>query len=505
MEVVQLVSGIWSNDAVSSPRRTAVWLFLFLNGLFILTSSGRVRVIDEVLPLYQVESLAERGSTAVPQAVSADFFFGKRDLAGRPQAPYPPGAAAVAVPWYLAGKHVLLRIPGVARRARPMVTDFAVVASSAAFVAAAAALAFVLFVNLGLTQRQALLAALGLTFGTPLFAYSAWYFSEPLTVAALMVVVVAAFSRPAGVIPARNAVVAGLALGFLLWIRQANIVTVPVVLAAMLVGPGELRRKLPAVVIAGGLVGAAGLALLARNVLLFGNAFDFGYPPTVEGGRRMIGFDTPVTVGLFAFLLSPGKSLLLFAPLVVLAPWALPRAWKHSRALAVLMLAPLLALLAFYSRYTQFDGGYSFGPRYLIPGIWLLGLTLGFVVKEGSPALRRIAAALVLAGALVNVIGLATSPLEDMAGGRYYDEQFKYRLDFNPLQGQIGLLLKYVSDPAPAPIGQGFDRWFVFLYKGGVSTGWLGLVGGIVTAGCAAAGWQLKRCLDAGSVRSIRG
>jgi len=80
-----------------------------------------------------------------------------------------------------------------------------------------------------------------------------------------------------------------------------------------------------------------------------------------------------------------------------------------------------LALLAFYSRYTLFEGGYSFGPRYLIPGIWLLGLTLGFVVKDGSVRLRRVALALVLAGAVVNLIGLATSPLEDMAGGRYYD------------------------------------------------------------------------------------
>src|SRR5262245_37321234 len=82
---------------VHSSRRTAIWLFLFLNCLFILTSSGRVRVVDEVLPVYQVESLAERGSTAVPQAVSENFFFGKLDVAGRPQAPYPPGAAAVAV------------------------------------------------------------------------------------------------------------------------------------------------------------------------------------------------------------------------------------------------------------------------------------------------------------------------------------------------------------------------------------------------------------------------
>jgi hypothetical protein len=68
----------------------------------------------------------------------------------------------------------------------------------------------------------------------------------------------------------------------------------------------------------------------------------------------------------------------------------------------------------------------------------MLGLALGFVVKDGSVRLRRVALALVLAGAVVNLIGLATSPLEDMAGGRYYDERLTYRLDYNPLEGQLG-------------------------------------------------------------------
>jgi hypothetical protein len=481
-----------------SSRRTAVWLFLFLNCLFILTSSGRVRVIDEVLPVYQTESLAERRSTAVPQAVQADFFFGKRDLAGQPQAPYPPGEAALAVPWYLAGKHVLLRLPGVGPRARTLVTDFAIVTSSATFVAAAAALTFVLFVHIGLTTRQALLAALGMTFGTPLFAYSSWYFSEPMTVAVLMVAVLAVFPHDFGALPMRNAIVAGAALGFLLWIRQANVITVPLALAAMLAAPGEWRRKLLNIAVVGGLVGAAGLGLLARNYGLYGSPFDMGYPPTVEGGRRMIGFATPLGVGLFAFFLSPGKSLLLFAPVLLLAPWALPIVWRRSKALALLMIAPMTVLLLFYSKYTQFEGGYSFGPRYLLPGIWLLGLTFAYVLKDGSRRLRTIALALVLLGATVNVIGLATSPLEDMAGGRYYDERFNYRLDYNPIQGQLGLLVKYATDPNPAPIGLGFDRWFVFLHKGGVSAMWIALVGGVVAAGCAAAGWRLKRSLEEG-------
>ncbi len=478
---------------MAHSHRTAAWLFCFLTCLFVLTSSGRVRVIDEVLPVYQTESLVERGSTAIPQAVSQDFFFGKLDLAGNPQAPYPPGAAAVAVPWYLVGKYVLVNLPGVPEGARTLVTDFAIVTSSAAFAAATAALTYLFFMRLGLARRNALFATLGILFGTPMFAYSAWYFSEPLAVALVMIAVAAVFSRDEHAIPVQSAVAAGLALGLLLWVRPAHVLTVLAILGAMLAGRGPLSRKLPGIVIVAALVGGAGVALLARNYTLYGNVFDPGYPDVVEGGRQTMSFDTPLSVGVFAFLLSPGKSILLFAPVLLVAPCALPRVWRRSRALAVLMVAPLVVLLLFYARYTLFDGGYSFGPRYLIPGIWLLGLTMGFVLEHGSARLQTTAFALVLAGTLVNAIGLATSPLEDMAGGRYYDERFNYRLDYNPLEGQLGLLLKYATDSKPAPIGRGFDRWFVFLRKGGVSMGWLVLVGGVAAAACLGAGWRLRR------------
>ena len=109
--------------------------------------------------------------------------------------------------------------------------------------------------------------------------------------------------------------------------------------------------------------------------------------------------------------------------------------------------------------------------------------------------MNPVAGAPVLAGALVNAIGLATSPLEDMAGGRYYDQQFNYRLDYNPLQGQLGLLLKYATDANPAPSGRGFDRWFVVQHKGGVTTGWIVLVGGLAAAACLGAAWQLRRTI----------
>jgi hypothetical protein len=84
----------------------------------------------------------------------------------------------------------------------------------------------------------------------------------------------------------------------------------------------------------------------------------------------------------------------------------------------------------------------------------------------------RIALVLIfIAGIAVQLIGLSTSFLEDQASGSYYDQQWNYRMDYS-LAGQGRLLLKYLSSPAPAPLGKGFDWWFVFLGKAGVP-GWI--------------------------------
>lgn len=472
-------------------RRTFLWLFLFLNSVFLLTSSGRVRVIDEVLPVFQTETLVASGSTAIPQALHSQLFYGKMDQKGRPQAPYPPGPAFVAIPWYVLGKQVLLRLPGVPTGAHSLVTDFTIVSSNATFAALAAALVYLLFRGLHLTHRDALVGSLGLAFGTPLFAYSAWYFSEPLALAALMLAVVALFAVTAEAVSVRRYIWAGLALGGALWVRPAHLLLALVFLAAILAAERNPSRRVRALAIVGGIVALFGLAFLMRNAMLFGNAFDFGYPEAAEAGRRLNTFQTPLLTGLTAFLFSPGKSVFLFAPPILLAGWGIPRLWRENRGLAVVMAAAPLLMLLFYARYTQFDGGYSFGPRYLVPSLFLLSLGCGVVLRSGSRLLRKLLITLFVLGATVNLIGLATSPLEDMAGGKYYDQNFNYRLDYSPLLGQGALLAKYFADPAPAPIGRGWDRWFVYLHKGGVASNTLFLMALIPLAGAIVSGWKL--------------
>src|SRR5262249_57317759 len=112
--------------------------------------------------------------------VGANIFYGKRDKNGEPQAPYGLGQAVAALPWYVAGRF-LSRLPGIPEGARDIVQDSVVVSSSAIFSALAVAVAFLIFLRLGVAVRPALAATLMMGLATLIFSYSSWFFSEPLT------------------------------------------------------------------------------------------------------------------------------------------------------------------------------------------------------------------------------------------------------------------------------------------------------------------------------------
>jgi len=104
-----------------------------------------------------------------------------------------------------------------------------------------------------------------------------------------------------------------------------------------------------------------------------------------------------------------------------------------------------------------------------------------------------------VAGFFVQAIGSAISFLEaDVAGG-YYDAQYNYRISFSPIAMHIHLLLHYATSGA-APLGRGFDKWWVFLSKEGISTGALWILAGVLLIGAVTSAWWLRREYSAGNV-----
>jgi hypothetical protein len=238
-----------------------------------------------------------------------------------------------------------------------------------------------------------------------------------------------------------------------------------------------------------------GGAYLLRNQIYFGNPMDFGYPEVAEGGKRLNSFDTPLADGLYGFLLSPGKSVFLFAPLVLLAIPGVIGMAKRNVGLAIVAGGTPLIYLLFFARYTQWEGGYCVGPRYLVPAIALLCLGLGPVLANATPQIRKLAVVLFAAGMLVQVVSVATSFMEDQTTGRYYDARWNYRMEYSSIRGQTSLLLHYLASSKPARMNFGHDRWFVFLAKAGVARGVLAAGITIELAGLVFFCWRLRKAL----------
>jgi hypothetical protein len=487
----------------SSPARSGVnarsvalviSFLLFLNFLYFLFSSGRVRTIDEVSAAFQVESLARRGNTAIPQAVEAKEFYGTFDRFGRPQSPYPPGQAVAMLPWYAVGQFAAKSLPGVPVALRDVVSDFFLTGQSAFCSAIAVALAFYIFLALGIAPKTSLVAAGMLAFATPLAAYSGWLFSEPLAAALLLGAAAALFAKPRETpVPVGRALGAGALLGAALWVRPTHVIAVPVFVAAIFVREGRKGLR-PAIALAVA-AGAGAALLLWRNAYLHGGAFEFGYPAAAEGGKALNTFQTPLATGLLGLLASPGKSTFLFSPPILLALLGLPRLWRRDRGLAVITAAAPVLYLLFFATYTQWEGGYCYGPRYVVPALALLGLGVGPALEAATRKTRFVAIAVFVAGLLVQALGSAMSFLEADVAGAYYDAQYNYRMSFSPIAMHIHLLAHYATSEA-APIGRGFDKWWVFLSKAGVSTSALLGIAGVLVIGMASSAWWLRRGLE---------
>ncbi len=96
----------------------------------------------------------------------------------------------------------------------------------------------------------------------------------------------------------------------------------------------------------------------------------------------------------------PGRGLFLYAPIVLAALLAAPRLGWPAR---LLCFGVPLELVLVSARWYGWHGGSCWGPRYLVPILPLL-------VAPAVLAPRRLAAALLILGALVNLPGVLVAP-----------------------------------------------------------------------------------------------
>jgi hypothetical protein len=364
----------------------AVALFLLLVG------QAQVTVLDGSSMLAVAQSIVHHGSLSVPAPLGVEgvdgVYYSKYGL---------------LLP-LLSVLPVALVQPVAAVTGRLDLLEAAAAASLMPLIAGGLAAAlFALGRRAGAPRRAAALVAAGTVLGTYLLPYGRDFFTEPLVALGVVAMVERAL--------AGRELQAGAWLAVAVLARPQSAAFAPLLAAFVVARHGALDRAAVRAVLrtAPALVAAAAITV-AYNLVRFGDALQFGYKPPADPG-----FTTPLLEGARGLLLSPEKSIVLFAPAVVLVPFALAALWRRRRPLAALLVAIFAVSFVLAATWWSWQGGWSWGPRLVIPGVAALLASLGPWIGEHVVRLR-LAAALFALGFVLSLAAVLAPPGAQLLG-----------------------------------------------------------------------------------------
>ena len=124
-------------------------------------------------------------------------------------------------------------------------------------------------------------------------------------------------------------------------------------------------------------------------------------------GRGVMGVGWPTLEALYGLTLSPLRGLFFMSPFLLLMVPGIYWMWRDARAPKKLTLALAAIIMSFFlynSGYEFWTGGYSIGPRYLVPMLPFAMLpTAAGVERAWRTAAGRFLVALMCAASVVNV------------------------------------------------------------------------------------------------------
>lgn len=157
--------------------------------------------------------------------------------------------------------------------------------------------------------------------------------------------------------------------------------------------------------------------ILTYQKAAFGSPFRLGYEYVVNYQDTLqhgaLGLTYPKWHPLVALLFGKRCGLLLFAPILVVAPVGFRVLWRASVPHLSLCVSAGIAIyyLLFNASYLHWQAGASFGPRYLSPGLPFVCLFVAPVWERSRPVMKALLSLLATLGVGVAFAGVATRPV----------------------------------------------------------------------------------------------
>lgn len=386
-----------ASDASPFPRAQALGLALAAAVVYAATSFGGLRSPDGEIVFRTAESLAERGSFAVSSDLELVPGFGlATGLDGGRYSVFGPLHSLVYVP-LLMGVRAAAGMSDEAWRGVPWGVSFYVGKGYESFMLRlrpshprahgerfvlsflnAAVTGATVWLFAGLAARvsgsrpAALGAALLFAFGSLAFPYAASDFSEPLaTLLALGALGLLVRLDPPFRLPATgsaSAAAAGLLLGLSTAAHVTGVLFLPPFAAYAWKGAGSRREGLRRAAAFALGFGAVAALLAAYNLARFGAPWETGRGVDAAAAARYGYGSWAAPFGsLVALLFGPAKGLFLYCPAVLLGLLSWRALHRRSAALACTLAAAAALRLLFVAARSDWHGGRCVGPRYLVP------------------------------------------------------------------------------------------------------------------------------------------
>jgi len=369
----------------SNDRALALALLFFLLSAYLLTYSGALHSSDGQAMFSVAESLVRRADYDINQIRWMGLQQGDFGLDGDLYCHKGLPTSLLTIPLIWVG--IVVPFWGVVQTG--MLFNVIVTAVTGVLV-------FLYVRRLGYSPRTALISGLLFGLGTMAWPYAKYFFSEPLSGLSLVACAYSLLHLASGErirSGLKPALLSGFFLGLAVAARFANAVMLPVfggaLVAYLLRAEGVtewskmrgsslrlLSRRWPEL---GAFVLPLvlwGLVIAAYNLLRFGSPFSTGYLSLEES------FSTPWATGILGLLISPGRSIFIYCPILLALIPAWPRFFRRHRLEAMFLALISLSYLLVYGRWFMWHGGFAWGPRFLVPTLPLLTIMVAPLIER---------------------------------------------------------------------------------------------------------------------------
>jgi hypothetical protein len=376
-------------------------VFVALLGLYLLASPGRIDFIDGQYRYEVARSWLDIGEPSIRDPMLRELGASVDERTGK------------AYSWYNAAPSLTpLPLMWVARMLGGDAADqdrFAFSLTAAVFGAIVPAVLVVVYGMLGVGVALSVGAALVFALATQWWPGSVTTFDQNQHAFLLLAAVILAWEsgRRAGT---GRALLAGVVGGLLILYQETYAILLPAIALAVFAPPGEGSAGAPRLSVlgidrsaltryaafgAGSCVGVGGF--LAYNLMRFGTV--------LQPNRYDVRWPADPSAGILSLTLSPGRSVLLFSPPLLLLAFGMRALWRRCPVLCAAAGLTGVMHLLFVSNLPFFAGEWAWGPRYLLVLLPLACLGLPFTAVRIRS--RYVLAAGVVLGLVVQIMAVS--------------------------------------------------------------------------------------------------